>query len=122
MRVVLDSNEYISAFVFGGPPRTLLERAEQGLFELVVSPFIQAEVAGVLTSSKFGWTAERASFAAKPLWAVARAVNPKKSIAACRDEGDNRVLECAVEAEAQVIVTRDKDLLVLNPFQGQEIT
>jgi len=44
-------------------------------------------------------------------------VTPQATIAASRDETDNRILECAVESGAAAIVTNDKDLLVLNPFQ-----
>jgi putative PIN family toxin of toxin-antitoxin system len=36
----------------------------------------------------------------------------------CRDVRDKHILEVAVNGQAQVIVTGDKDLLVLNPFRG----
>jgi predicted nucleic acid-binding protein len=36
----------------------------------------------------------------------------------CRDVRDNHILEVAVNGQAQVIVTGDEDLLVLNPFRG----
>lgn len=116
MRAVLDTNEYISAFVFGGPPRDVFQCAERGEYELVVSAHIREEIERVLTG-KFGWSLEQIAWAVDPLWEIAHFVTPQGTITASRDETDNRILECAVESGAEVIVTNDKDLLVLNPFQ-----
>ena len=46
--IVLDSNIYVSALVFGGNPRAIVELAEQGLFEVSVSDPIKADVQRVL--------------------------------------------------------------------------
>lgn len=54
MRVVADTNVIVSAFVFGGLPRRVLELAAMGHFELCLSEAIQAEVERVL-ENKFGW-------------------------------------------------------------------
>jgi putative PIN family toxin of toxin-antitoxin system len=120
MRVVLDTNEYISALVFGGLPRKVLERAEQGYFELVVSAHIRDEIERVLCD-KFNWTLERVAVAIDPLWEVAHFVTPRETVSASRDETDNRILECAIEAGAQIIVSYDNDLLSLTPFEGIRI-
>jgi uncharacterized protein len=39
-------------------------------------------------------------------------------VTACRDPRDDKFLEAAVNGRAGVIVTGDKDLLVLHPFAG----
>lgn len=49
------------------------------------------------------------------------AVVPDRRIVACRDVKDGKVLEAAVAGRADRIVTGDKDLLDLNPFEGIEI-
>src|ERR1700728_5000811 len=116
MRAVLDTNEYISAFLFGGAPREVLQRAERGEYEFVVSAHIREEIERIL-ASKFGWSIEQIQWAVDPLWEIAHFVTPQVTVTASRDETDNRILECAVESGAEVIVTNDKDLLVLNPFQ-----
>jgi putative PIN family toxin of toxin-antitoxin system len=46
---------------------------------------------------------------------------PKALTAVCRDPDDNMVLECAVEGNAQYIVSGDKDLLELKEFRGIRI-
>lgn len=45
-------------------------------------------------------------------------VQPNRSIAVCRDPKDNKFLEVAVAGYADVIVTGDEDLWVLDPFEG----
>lgn len=117
MRVVLDTNEYISAFVFGGIPRQILERAELGEYELIVAIHIREELERVLTH-KFKWPFDRIAWATDPIWETAHFAMPRATITASRDEADNRILECAVESGAAVIVTGDKDLLTLTPFEG----
>jgi putative PIN family toxin of toxin-antitoxin system len=42
---------------------------------------------------------------------------PKATINACRDPKDNKFLELAIVAGASCIISGDKDLLILNPFQ-----
>jgi predicted nucleic acid-binding protein len=92
MRAVLDTNEYISALVFGGPPRDILERAERGEFELVVSAHIREEIERVLID-KFKWSRTRVATAINPIWEIAHFVAHGKTISASRDETDNRILE-----------------------------
>lgn len=120
MRVVLDTNEYISALVFGGLPRAIVESAERGEYELVASVHIRNEVERVL-AHKFDWPYDRIDWAAGPLWEIAHFVTPRRLISKSRDETDNRILECAVESGARIVVSGDRDLLVLNPFLGIRI-
>lgn len=115
-RVVLDTNVFVSGLVFGGKSRIILEMAEDGAFELAVSEFIRVELEGIL-QQKFGWSQERVAWGCRPIWNVARDIIPRVTIAVCSDPDDNRILECALEAEASVIVTGDSDLLRLNPYE-----
>ena len=52
---------------------------------------------------------------------LAEIVQPHSVITRCRDETDNRVLECALDSRADWIVTGDSDLLDLKDFQGLKI-
>lgn len=49
---------------------------------------------------------------------LARVVEPTATIDMADDPDDNRVLECAVEAKSDFIVTEDKDLMRLGSYQG----
>ena len=51
-------------------------------------------------------------------------VSPKKRLSICRDPEDNFVLECCLEAGADILITGDKDLLETNnlPFRLKIMT
>jgi putative PIN family toxin of toxin-antitoxin system len=118
--VVLDSNVYVSALVFGGNPRLILERAKQGLFEISISDPIKSDVERIL-ALKFAWPAERIHEATSYLWPLTHLVDPQQTVADCIDPDDDRVLECALGSHAQVIVTGDNHLLKLHPYKNISI-
>jgi putative PIN family toxin of toxin-antitoxin system len=119
-RVTLDSNVYLSGFVFGGKPK-LLEMAIDGEIEAAVSDPIIQEVRRHLLG-KFGWSEPRAAEAVESITEFAKHVTPTEAIDTVpTDPDDNRVLECAVSAGSQTIVTGDDDLLRLVAFRGIEI-
>ncbi len=114
--VVVDTNIYVSALIYGGTPALTLQLAAAGVFQLVVSDPIQAEVEETLTR-KFGWDAQRFAQVAAELWRDTRHVTPTQPVKASRDPDDDHILACAVEAHAQVILTGDGDLLSLHPYR-----
>lgn len=115
-RVVLDTNVFISAFLFGGKPALILDWAEQGRIALCYSDPIRKEVEEVL-AEKFHWPPEMIDLACMPYWTSGLRVRPKREVKACSDPDDDRVLECAVEAQAEFIVTGDKHLLSMLQFE-----
>ena len=120
-RVTLDSNVYLSGFVFGGKPQRILELAIDGEIEVAVSDPIIQEVRRHLLG-KFGWSEPRAAGAIESIAEFATHVTPTETIdIVATDPDDNRVLECAVSAGSQTIVTGDDDLLRLVGFRGIEI-
>jgi hypothetical protein len=119
-RVVLDTNVYVSALVFGGKPLAVLQLAETGAFQLVVSAAIKAELHETLTE-KFGWPAQHAERACRELWNSAHWVTPPREVRAARGPDDDPILACALEGQSQAIITGDQDLLVLHPFRGVAI-
>ena len=122
MRVVLDTNVIVSGLNFPGNERLVLELALRGRFELCLSPFILEEVAGVL-GRKFDWTEERSAQALRALGDAATVVEPPRLPEVIEsDHADNRILECAVEASADYLVTGDRHhLLPLEEHQGARI-
>jgi putative PIN family toxin of toxin-antitoxin system len=120
--VVLDTNIIISALVFNGREREVLGFAALGLYELHLSPYILDEVEGVLRN-KFTWSDARIAKSIKTVRGLARLETPKEQVMQItRDTDDNRILECALSASADYLVTGDKrDLLPLSEFQGTQI-
>ena len=116
--VVADTNVYISAFNFGGPPLEILIFAIRREIALFVSPSILKEIEGVLLR-RFGWPGEQAREVLRTIREFTRSVDPKEKIDALKeDESDNRILECAVEAKAHVIITGDKHVQAIGAFRG----
>jgi len=120
-RIVVDSNVYISALVFGGVPQKVFDLIESrdGL-DLCISQPIMDEVAEVL-ARKFEWTEAELDAFLPPLWQQCLIVAPTVTVKLCDDPDDNRVLECAQAAAARFIVTGDDDLLRLGQFGSTEI-
>ena len=122
MRVVLDTNVIISALNFPGNERLVLELALRGRFEFYLSRFIMEEAAGVLVG-KFGWDEERTAQAIRVIENAAAIIDPPRLAEVVEgDHADNRVLECAVAARAEYLVTGDRrHLLPIGEHQGTRI-
>ena len=120
-RVTLDSNIYLSALVFGGKPIRLLEMALDGEIDVAIADPIVEEVRGNLQKT-FGWSVARVAEATDTIAAFTRHVIPTEIIDAVpSDPDDNRVLECAIAAGSEVIVSGDLDLLRLGSYGGIRI-
>ena len=120
IRVVIDTNCFLSATLF---PDSHIAHQVYNL--LAVSRFFfseatYAELEEVIFRKKFDVyqsKAARADFL-KKIKAACAFVKPDQRVSLCRDEDDNRILEVAIEARADMILTGDQDLLVLGAFEG----
>ncbi|MGH8496018.1 MAG: putative toxin-antitoxin system toxin component, PIN family [Gammaproteobacteria bacterium] len=116
MKVVLDTNIYVSAFVFpGSQAESALTRIVGGADRLIISKAIVHEILDVL-SSKFARDADELARVAVFLNDLAETVRPRGRIRLLQDEPDNRILECARTGGAQAIVTGDRAMLRLRRF------
>ena len=116
-KLVLDSNVFISAVVFGGKPREILDLAVKGLIEVAISDDILEEIKEVLEGNKFQFPVKIVYAIITEIEDLTDLVEPKKGIDAILDDReDNRVLECAVESGASGIVSGDSHLLALRSF------
>ena len=120
MKIVLDTNILISAFIFGGKPRQILSLVLAGKLQAFISPLLIAEFFDVV-NKKFDLSAEELTLAKNQIENKLIIVQPKKEIKISRDEDDNRVLETAIEGECNYIVTGDSDLLDLKNFKNIKI-
>lgn len=121
MRVVFDTNIYISAFAIpGGNAEEAYSHAVRGSYALITSHAILAETANVLRS-KFDWSDERVETLLRTISQTATVVKTTPSLHVLTDEPDNRILECALQAGASTIVTGDRHLLGLKRYQATSI-
>jgi putative PIN family toxin of toxin-antitoxin system len=118
IRIVLDTNVLISALFFGGNPQTVLEKAIMGQISLVLSKEILNEFEDVLCGRKFAYPPEISRTIVRELEAISELVFATRKIAAVKaDPYDNRILECAVEAGVDYVVSGDTHLLELKRFE-----
>lgn len=121
MIVVFDTNIFVSAFGFpGGRAQDAVDRIVSGRDQLVLSQAIMAELADVMARKLRRQPGEifRALVYFDSLGAM---VVPKRRLNVVRDGPDNRILECAVSAGAEAIVTGDKAMLALKTYAGIRI-
>jgi uncharacterized protein len=118
MRIVLDTNVMVSALIFGGLPRQILDLAPLGVCRFCFSIAMERELKRVL-AEKFAWSGDqiRGRVATVLSWGII--VSPTTELAVVKDDpDDDRILECALEARADAIISGDRHLLKLGNFQG----
>lgn len=122
MKVVLDTNILISAFVFpGGKPEAVYRMAVEGRVELTSSVVILAEFGRVLTE-KFGRDDRAVAEAVAQVAVIAMVTTPSEVVHVIEaDPDDDRILEAAAEGGAGVIVSGDRHLLQLREWRGIRI-
>ena len=99
----------------------MLDLAIDGEVEVALSDAILEETLRVLRD-KFTRSSEQLKQAEGYMRAIGRHITPTETIDAVpRDPDDNAILECAVEAGSETIVTRDNDLLSLGTFRGTQV-
>ena len=115
VRAVLDSNILISAIVFGGNPKRIIELIQENDVIAITSRILISELFDVLVK-KFHFTSEKLYLAEELIRENFLIVSPSETLNIVRDKDDNRVLEAAVEGKCQYIITGDKDLLDLKSY------
>ena len=122
MKVVLDTNVFVSGIFFKGPPYQILEAWHAGRIALVISPEILEEyrrVSNILAEE----------FPPVDLVAILAFVEreaefhdaPPLPTPVCSDPDDDKFLSCAVASGATVIVSGDKHLLRISGFRDIKV-
>lgn len=118
MRVVFDTNIYISALAIpGGHAEEAYLEAVHGAFDLFTSVAILTETARVL-QTKFDWAEDNVRRAIQDISQIATVLRPRPTLHLLNDEPDNRILECAIAAQADYVVSGDRHLLALTRHAG----
>jgi putative PIN family toxin of toxin-antitoxin system len=117
---IFDANALISALLVGSYTNNLAFRRALQIGLVICTHRIKTELSDVLSRKKFDRYAtieDRLKIFSFLETQLLEFPPPSITIQACRDPKDNQYLELAVEAKANCIITGDKDLLVLHPFQ-----
>jgi putative PIN family toxin of toxin-antitoxin system len=118
VKVVFDTNVYISDALFDASAEVAVKAAQSGVFSLYISEFILNEIRVVLVSH-FKTTRRFASLTAKRARTIAKLVElHRRHYGNLLNENDHPILETAINSGADFLVTGDKRILALSPFHG----
>lgn len=122
MKVVIDTNVFISGVFFTGPPSKILEAWRDERVRVVLSPDIFEEyrrVGDVLKMQFPGVDIERIL---ELLANSSEIVSPDSlPVPVCEDPDDDKFLSCALKSGANVIISGDKHLLKASGYKGLQI-
>lgn len=124
MRVVLDTNVILSSTLSqSGPPAEIIRRWYNREFEVALSSPLLAEIARTFTypriQKSLKLSPEELERFLQTLRSSTILVEPTVTLQVIEDEPDNRVLECAVAAQADYIVSGNtRHLVALQTYEG----
>lgn len=122
MRIVLDTNVFISRIFFTGPPYQILKAWRDGRVQLLVSPSILEEYQRIGAELALQFRDVDLKAFLDLLTVQAEIVLAPTLPPVIRDDpSDDKFLEAAVAGNASYIISGDKHLLTLSEFQGIQI-
>lgn len=122
MKVVIDSNIFVSSF-FGGNPKKIIDLWKEEKITLCLSRAILDEYIDVL--GRIGLKDEQEleellSFFSKGFNILFTTKTPELNIVR-NDPDDNKFIECAAALKADVVISGDKDVLAVKEYMGIKI-
>jgi len=125
MVIVLDANIFVSAAFWGGIPKAILKMVEDKKDILFITDEIIAEIEDVFQRPKFPATEAEKRYKLQHIKNISRKITVPKSqlitTGGSRDKTDDKYLECGIAANADYIISGDKDLLELKEYSGIKI-
>lgn len=126
MRVVIDTNVWLSALLWGGQPNFILQLVEKKQIQAISSEEILNELMDIFQKPKLQKRLNQLNFSAEEVTIVAKRLMIFVTIEAIiipelRDPKDQMILATAITGNADVVISGDKDLLVLHPFANISI-
>ena len=123
IRVVPDTNVYVSGLLWSGVSHRLLRLAESGELIFITTPSIMEELRDVLGRPKFrlriATLGTSVAELMESLLSIVEVIQdlPIEPIVE-RDPDDDKILACATAGRAEWIVSGDDDLLALKRYKG----
>lgn len=119
MIATLDTNVLVSGTLFSGVPGHIIDAAVDRRFTLALSPAILHEYANVLSRDKLGLSADAVAVLVGDMESHSLIVYPTNAHQiVAEDPDDDAIIDCAVAASADIIVSGDRHLIDLKEIQG----
>ena len=118
MKIVLDTNVFISGIFFHGPPAKILEAWKSSEIQIILSKEILEEYQRVADALAEKYPEIDISAIIELIDIHGEIIDTERiEVFECEDPDDNKFLECAIASRAKLIVSGDKHLLKLNGYQ-----
>ena len=121
MKIVVDTNVFISGVFFGGNPRRILEAIVSGSVNAYATIEIVTEYMEIIESMIDRKQGRLSKSILSPFFSSLKMIEAKTIIEVSRDPDDDKFIECAVDAKALYIVSGDSDLLDIGQYDGIQI-
>ena len=121
MKIVIDTNVFISAVFFGGLPLKVLHSIISKRNDAYISPQIWDEYNDVIERLTKKYPSRLKHQLIDEVFKVFKVISPSTVISICRDPDDDKFLSCAIDAGCQYLVSGDDDLLSLGKVEDVTI-
>jgi putative PIN family toxin of toxin-antitoxin system len=122
MRIVLDTNVFISGIFFSGPPSQILKAWKDKNIQIVLSEAIHTEYQRVGEELSTKYSEIDIGPIIDLITIYGEVVETKDlSVSICEDPDDNKFIECAISSNCKIIVSGDRHLLNISGFQDIEV-
>jgi putative PIN family toxin of toxin-antitoxin system len=119
MKIVLDTNVFISGIFFSGPPSIILQTWRNSIIQIILSEKILEEYHRVAEELSSKFPAVDIDRIIELLTIYGEVFETKNiSVSICEDPGDNKSIECAIAGNSKLIVSGDKHLLNITGYQS----
>jgi putative PIN family toxin of toxin-antitoxin system len=122
VKVILDTNVFISGVFFSGPPHQILNAWRNGVIKLVISQDILSEYRRVGEA----FSDEFPSIDLRPILDLVT-IEAELYVAEdlpeplCSDPDDDKFVACAIASGSRIIISGDKHLLKVSGYHNIEI-
>lgn len=122
MKIVLDTNVFISGIFFSGPPAQILKAWKDKKIRIVLSKEILDEYQRVAKELSAKFPSVDIEPIIELLTIYGEVVETTGvSVTVCEDPDDNMFLECAIASNSKIIVSGDNHLLKISGYQGIDV-
>ena len=119
MKIVLDTNVFISGIFFSGPPSEILKAWRDSKIQIILSQEILLEYQRVAEELSAKFPPVNIDAILELLTVYGEMFETKDiSVNICEDPDDNKFIACAIASNTKIIVSGDKHLLKISGFKG----
>jgi len=125
-KIVLDTNTWISALIWGGKPATIIKAAEQGTINIFITEPLIEEINQVLKYPKIKKIYHPQTTHQQLIEQILKNTKFVETTTAKLEvikehPADNKIIECAVSAKADYIISGDKHILNIITYKKTQI-